>query len=101
MVFERVDGIVGGADSLHVVAAHESACGHRGIVEELVVTFIKDFTGGLGVEKLVDAESCLEFEVSPVVEGVPEGVGNGFGPLLEFFPVRGVSSGAEAFVYAV
>ena len=86
MVAQIVDWIVGGADTLHVVAAHESACGISWLLQ-LLVTFVEDFSCCLRTQEFVDAESGLQLEVGPVVKRVAESVRNGLCPFLKLLPV--------------
>lgn len=90
MSFEGVGGIVGGADEADVGAGEEAAAAEVG-GGELFVALVPDF-GGIGfVEEFVDAEEAFQFEGGPVVEGVAQGVGDGFGPGGEFVFPGGVA----------
>ena len=67
VVFQSVDGVVSGAYGLHVVAPHESAGRHRGVVVQFVIALVEYFFCSVGVQQFMDSESCAEFEVCPVV----------------------------------
>src|SRR5262249_14616222 len=55
-------------------------------------TAIPDGFGGLLVEKIVDVEVALQFEMGAVIERITDGEGNGAGPGYEFFAWGGVAS---------
>ena len=100
VVFERIDGVVGGAHHLYMITAHHAPCRIFG-KSQFGITFFIDFACGFRAENLVDAESRFQFEVCPVIERVAHGVGDGLGPFLKFFPVGGVFARAVAFIDTV
>ncbi|GFI66690.1 hypothetical protein IMSAG192_00211 [Muribaculaceae bacterium] len=101
VVFERVNGIVGGAYGLHIVAAHQSAGSHRRVVLQLVVARLEYLAGGLGIEQFVDAEGCLKLKMCPVVQGIAECVRHCLGPLLKFLPVGSIGTRTETLGHTV
>lgn len=90
VVVERIDRVVGGADGVDAEFAEETEGGEVWGAEAFVALVPNSF-GGIGVEEGVDAEAALEFEVGPIVEGVAEGEGDGFGKGLKFFAIGGVA----------
>ena len=101
VVLEGIDGIVGGADHLDVVVLHQAARGELGVVLDLLVARVEDFTGILRIEGLVDAKRRLQLQMSPVVEGIAEAVGECLSPLFELFPVGSVLACAEPFCHPI
>ena len=97
---EVVGGIVGGAYDLHVEFADEGLAAEL-LGSELGVAFLKDFTGGLGAQELVDSEHAAEFEMGPVIEGIAEGVRHGLRPLLEGLPGAVLASSEIILAHSV
>ena len=87
-----VGRVVGGAHGLHVELADEGLAAEFGR-SQLGVALVKDFTGGGGAQQFVNAEHARQLQVRPVVQGVPHGVGNGLGPLLEGLPGAVLAAG--------
>ena len=90
MVFERIYGIIGGAHRLYIIFAHQAAGGEFRTGEHLVASVI-DFVRSGGVEHLVNAEGCLELQMSPMIERIAKSVGESLGPLHEFLARVGIS----------
>ena len=84
-----------------MIVLHQSARTELRIVGNQVVALVIDGTCGLGVQTLLDAESGLELQMSPVVERVAESIRNGLRPFLKFLPVGGVLTGAETLIHSV
>ncbi len=60
-------------------------------VFQALVGLVPNLFRGVGAEQGIDPESAAKFEVSPVVKWVPDGLGDGFGPGLEFFTGWGLA----------
>ena len=90
MVFQVVDGIVRGADGLHVAHFDQAAHGvPRGL--QLGVGQVPHLVGGLCGQRALIAEEPLQLQVRPVVQGVADGLADHLGPLAEFLVVAGVA----------
>ena len=100
MVVQVVNGIIGGTYTLHVVVLHQTTGRELGLLQ-LLVTLVKNLTGGLGAQLLFNAESGLQLQVCPVIQGVTEGVRHGLSPLLKLFPIAGILTGAVFLIYTV
>ena len=87
MPVEVIDGIIGRADTLHMIAAHEATGAVLGEFQFLVALII-DLPGRLRREELRDTEGGLQFQMRPVIQRVPEGIRDGLSPFLKFLPVR-------------
>ena len=101
VILQRIDGVVRGADDLHVVVLHQAARRELRVVLNQLVAGVVDLAGGLRIQTFGDAESRLQLQVRPVVERVAESIGNGLGPFLELLPVGGVIARAIYFGNAV
>ncbi len=98
MMFERVGRIVGRADENDVHLAQDSPGGKIG-KRKPRVAFLPDAARGLRPEKPIgDSQWPLQFKMGPMVKRIAERLRDGFGPLLEFLPVRGVA-GTETLVH--
>jgi len=100
MIFQRVNGVVRSTHGFHVITAHHAAGRIFGLFQFLV-TFVVDFTCGLGVQNLVNAECRLQLQVRPVIQRIAESIRYGFRPFLKLFPIGGVLAGTETFVHTV
>ena len=100
VVVQVVNGVVGGADALHIVMLHQ-ATGRKLRLLQLLIALVENLAGGLWREQFLDAKGSLQFQMGPMVERVAQGVGNGLCPLLELLPVGSVLAGAVALVDAV
>ena len=100
VVAQVVDWIICCTNALHVVVAHQ-ATGAELRLLQLLVTLVVNLTGCLRAQQLVDTEGSLEFQVSPVIQRVTECIWYSLCPFLELLPVAGVSTCAEALIYAV
>ena len=76
--------VVGGEELLDVAHGNELP---RSQFLQLLVAPVKDVLGGLGGENVLYAEVPLQFEVSPVIDRVADGVGHDFGVLHELLEV--------------
>jgi hypothetical protein len=61
-----------------------------------LVGMLPDYGSGAFIEKFIDAEIALQFEMSPMVERIAEATGDGGGPGEEFV-IAGSVAGAEGF----
>ena len=100
VVAKVVDGIVGGANALYTVVAHQSTSREFGLFEFLV-TLVENLAGCGWRQQLVDAESSLQLKMCPVVKGIAKRVGHRLCPLLELLPIGGVGTSAVALVNTV
>ena len=91
VVFEAIAGVIGCADGDDVHLLHDSAAGEV-VLGEHFAGLIPDSLGGFGAkEPIADPEGAIEFEMGPMIEGVAERSGDGFGPFFELIPIGGVS----------
>ena len=98
---QAVCRIVGRTNELYVVVLHQSARTELRVVGDEVVALVIDSTCGLGIQTLLDTESCLELQMGPVVKRVAESIRNGLCPFLELLPVGSVFACAETLVHSV
>ena len=101
MPLQRVNRVICGADSLHIIVSHQAARCELRIILDHVVTLIIDSLRVGWVKGLLYAECGLELQVCPVVQWVTEGVRHGLSPLFKLLPVCGVLTGAEALVNTI
>lgn len=99
MVFERVGGVVGGAERAHFEALEQTLSAILMGGQALVGLF-PNARSATFIQKFGDVEVARQFEVSPVVERVTQGLRDGFGPGEEFIAGSGISS-AKALIDAV
>ena len=85
-MFQAVARRVRGAEKLHVHALRNSTA-REFRRAEFFAAFLPDGFGRVRSEQAVNAENPFEFEVRPVIQGVAERLGHGFGPLGELVPV--------------
>ncbi len=98
MMTEIVGRIIGGADDFDVKFLKDALRGE--IVGEKGVGALPDGRRGGFVEQVGDSEIALQLEMSPMIKGIAQGVGNGAGPSQEFF-VRGGITGDVSFGDAI
>ena len=90
VILQVVDGIVGGADGLHVAHFDQAAHGvPRGL--QLGVGQVPHLVGSLGGQRALIAEEPLQLQVRPVVQGVADALADHLGPLAELLIVAGVA----------
>ena len=87
MMAKIINGIIGSAYGFYMIVAHESTGRESGIILQTVVASIINFASSLRVQQLVDAKGRLQFQMSPMIEGVAKCVGNCRGPRLELLPI--------------
>ena len=71
VIFESIDGIVGGADDLNIRATDQLLCAELRLCKALVY-LVPDALAGLLVKGLVNVEISLELKVCPVIKGVAD-----------------------------
>ena len=99
MEVERVCRIVGGAHKGHIGAGNQVFRAERR-VSQLFVAQIPHGFGCVRRENAVIAEIPFQLQMSPVVQGVPDGPGQRFRKSLELHPVGG-TAGDFLLRYAV
>ena len=100
VIFQWIDRIIRSTNYLYVIATHHSTSWIFRL-RQLFVTFIVNFACCLRIQYFIDTKCSFQFEVSPVVQWITESIRNCFRPFFEFFPVCGIFSCAETFIYAV
>ena len=100
VVTQVIDWVVCCTNALYIIMTHQATSAELRQLQ-LLVTLIVDFTGCLRAELLIDTESSLELQVSPVIERVTESIRHCFSPLLELLPVASISTCAEALIYTI
>ena len=87
MVFETVDGIIGGADDLHAATRHETASRAIGL-GKLLASLLPDFVGRLGRQAFCNTEIAGQFELCPVVKRIAQQVGHGRRKGIKLLAIR-------------
>jgi hypothetical protein len=80
-----VGGVIGGPHCIHPEAGEQSMCTEV-VFGKALVSGMPYILRGIRVEQGIDAKAATEFEMGPMEERIPGGMGNGFGPGLELFP---------------
>ena len=97
MVAQVVDRVIGCADHLHVKFLENFLDGQTC---ESGVRALPDFRSRVLIQQIVDSEITLEFEMSPVIERIAQGIRDRSRPSQEFL-VRGGVAGDVFFRDAV
>jgi len=99
-MLETIHRIVGSTDGFDIIFSHQSAGTEFGSAQ-FGGAFVKNFPGCFRFEYFIHTKRSFEFQVSPVIQGITHGIGKGFGPFFEFFPVAGILTGAITFINSV
>ena len=100
MIFQWIDRIIRCANGFYMITTHHPTSWIFGL-RQFLITFIVNFTCGLWIQYFIDTKCRFQFKVSPVVQWVAESVRYCFRPFFKFFPVCGIFSRTETFVYTV
>ncbi len=95
-----VGRIIRGADHFHIESADDGLAAEFGR-SEFGIALLEDLAGRGRAEQFIYSEHAAEFQMRPVVQRVPHGIGNGFSPFLEGFPGAVFSTGEVLFAYAI
>ena len=95
-----VGRVIGGTDGFHIEFADKGLAPELRR-SELGVALFENLTGRGRAEELIDAEDAAQLQVRPVIQGVPHGIRNRFGPLPEGFPGVVFSTGDIVFINTV
>ena len=99
MVLQRIGGVVGSANGPYVELFQDSV-GGTVFLEQPPIGFLPGLLGGRLVEQRIDSEVSFELKMSPVIQRIAQGEGNGPRPGHELFVRRG-AAGAKALGHAV
>ena len=90
MPFERIHGIIGGADGFHVAHVDQTADAVAGTTE-LLIAQVPHFIGGFGAQRTLIAEEIAPFKVAPMIQGIADGLTEHLSPFAEFFIITGIT----------
>ena len=95
-----INRVVCGAYTLNIIPAHKASCRIFRLLKFLI-TLVKYLSGCLWTKELVYSESCLQLQMCPMVEWIPECIWNSLCPFLEFLPVRSVFACTESLIHTI
>ena len=99
MPFQGVDGIVRGADDLHIAHGDQAAHAVTGALQ-LLVAQVPYLVGGAGAQGALIAEEAAQLQMAPVVQRVADALADDLGPFDELFVVAGFLAGDVLFRHA-
>ena len=88
--FQRIDGIIGGADQCHIALADQIAHAHGGLLQ-FGIAQIPDLVGGSLAQHAGVSEVSLQLQMAPVKQRVADGLAQTLGPFAELFVVGGIA----------
>jgi hypothetical protein len=87
MILEGINRVIGSAHNGDLHLAQQCLCAEF-ICSEHLIALIVYTPCGSGVEEFVNAEEALQLEMRPVIERIPERVGNCGCPGVKSLPIR-------------
>ena len=100
VITQVINGIVSGTYTLYMIMTHQTACRELWLLQ-LLVTLVKNLACCLGAQLFGNAEGSLQLQMSPMIQGVTEGIWHCFCPFLKLLPVCCIFTRAVFFIHTI